>query len=52
VWKEDFLVYCSYSETEIATVLKFVARIRLVETQNLSVCMCMSVCLCVCNGVL
>jgi hypothetical protein len=25
--KEDFLVYCSYSETGITTVLKFIARI-------------------------
>jgi hypothetical protein len=32
------LVWCNYSENGMNTVLKFVARIRLIKTENPSVC--------------
>jgi hypothetical protein len=33
---------CSYSETDIISVLKSVTRIRLVKTENTSVCITMN----------
>jgi hypothetical protein len=48
-WQQRRLHVCyRYGEAGIITMLKFVARIRLVKSENPSVCACANEC--VCNG--